>query len=213
MMRPAAPWRLVAIVPVGALDGAKSRLGEVLDPEERRDLVLRMLSRTVVAAREAASTAEVILVSPDREVLALAESLGARTVAQRGHGLNDGIREGRDVARRRGATAIVVLPIDLVRITPQAIDDLVAAAGGPPGDGPRDRPLVALVADRHGRGTNALLLAPPDAIEPRFGGDSRAAHAACAAESGADYRELDGPLALDVDTPDDLLVADEIGRR
>ena len=32
-----------------------------------------------------------------------------------------------------------------------------------------DRPLVALVADRHGRGTNVLLLSPPDAIPFPFG--------------------------------------------
>ena len=31
------------------------------------------------------------------------------------------------------------------------------------------RPSVTIVADRHGTGTNALLLTPPDAIEPGFG--------------------------------------------
>jgi 2-phospho-L-lactate guanylyltransferase len=72
------------------------------------------------------------------------------------------------------------------------------------------RPLVALVPDRHGRGTNALLVAPPAAIEFAFGGDSRAAHADCAAQAGARYVEIDGPLTLDLDTPDDLLQAEEL---
>src|SRR5438093_585798 len=78
-------------------------------------------------------------------------------------------------------------------------------------DDPR-RPLVAIVPDRHGRGTNALLLAPPDAIDTCFGGDSRAAHAAAAREAGAALVELDGPLTLDLDTPDDLLLAETILR-
>ena len=64
-----------------------------------------------------------------------------------------------------------------------------------------------LVPDRHGRGTNALLVAPPDAIDVRFGGDSRAAHAAAAMEAGALLVELAGPLRLDLDTPDDLVLA------
>ena len=209
MIRSGPPSRLVAIVPVGALDGAKSRLGGVLDPEERRDLALRMLTRTIVAACEASVVDGVVVVSPDPEVLAIAGSLGVHIVRQRGHGLNDGVREGRDHAVARAATAVVVLPIDLVRITATAIEELVAPALART----NGRPLVVLVTDRHGRGTNALVLAPPDAIEPRFGGDSRAAHAACAAEAGADYREVGGPLALDVDTPDDLLLADELVHR
>jgi len=67
---------------------------------------------------------------------------------------------------------------------------------------------VSIVPDRHGRGTNALLIAPPDAIDVCFGGDSRAAHVAAAEMAGARVVELGGPLALDVDTPDDLLLAE-----
>jgi 2-phospho-L-lactate guanylyltransferase (CobY/MobA/RfbA family) len=51
-----------------------------------------------------------------------------------------------------------------------------------------------------------LLLAPPEIIDVRFGGDSRAAHAAAAAAAGARLVELGGPLSLDLDTADDLLL-------
>jgi 2-phospho-L-lactate guanylyltransferase len=139
---------VVAIVPVGTLTGAKSRLGAVLDAEEREELTLR-LARTTI---------------------------------------------GAVVAARRIDETLVV--------TPGAIDEVAAAL-----DDPR-RPLVAIVPDRHGRGTNALLVAPPDAIEPCFGGDSRAAHAAAAEAAGAVLVELDGPLSVDLDTPDDLLLAE-----
>ena len=40
---------------------------------------------------------------------------------------------------------------------------------------------------------------------------SRAAHAAAARAAGATYLELDGPLDLDLDTPDDLLAAEAAG--
>src|SRR5437773_592566 len=112
--------RVVAIIPVGTLAGAKSRLGAVLDAEERLEL-------------------------PD--------------------------------------------------VSTEAIDAVLATL-----DDPR-RPLVANVPDRHRRGTNALLLAPPDTIDTCFDGDSRAAHAAAAREAGAALVELDGPLTLNLDTP------------
>jgi 2-phospho-L-lactate guanylyltransferase len=67
------------------------------------------------------------------------------------------------------------------------------------------------VPDHHGTGTNALLVAPADAIPFCFGEGSRAAHAAAAEVAGASYVELDGPLSFDLDTPEDLLDADSRG--
>jgi 2-phospho-L-lactate guanylyltransferase len=64
---------------------------------------------------------------------------------------------------------------------------------------------VVIVPDRHGQGTNALLLTPPDVMEPAFGEGSFARHAARARAAGAAVRVADLPsLALDVDTPEDL---------
>jgi 2-phospho-L-lactate guanylyltransferase len=201
---PAQP-RVVAIVPIGALENAKSRLGGSLDAEERRDLVDAMIERTLAATTATPTIAETLVVSPDREALAQADRLGARTMRQRGQGLNAGIREARDDAIAGGADAVMILPIDLPLVSPAALAQLVAPLGVV-----GERPLVVLAPDRHHRGTNGLLLAPPDAIEPSFGGDSRAAHEACAQDSGARYVELDGPLSLDLDTPDDLLLVESL---
>ena len=65
-----------------------------------------------------------------------------------------------------------------------------------------------LVTDRHGTGTNALGLRPPDVIGFAFGPDSRAAHRGRAETAGARYVEVDGPLAVDLDTPDDLVLVE-----
>jgi 2-phospho-L-lactate guanylyltransferase len=197
--------RIVAVVPVGALEGAKSRLGGTLDAEERRELTIDMLDRTIRAALDTASIDETLVVSPDREVLTRAASAGARTLLQRSQGLNRGLREARDDAIAGGADAIVILPIDLPLVSSAALEQLIA-----PLDAIAARPLVILAPDRHGRGTNGLVVAPPDAIEFGFGGDSRVAHAACAADAGARYVEIDGPLSLDIDTPDDLLLVEQL---
>jgi 2-phospho-L-lactate guanylyltransferase len=64
---------------------------------------------------------------------------------------------------------------------------------------------VVIVPDRHGSGTNALLLSPPDVVAPSFGAGSFARHAARARAAGAMVQVCELPsLGLDVDTPDDL---------
>jgi 2-phospho-L-lactate guanylyltransferase len=198
----AEPARVVAIVPVGALAGAKSRLGAVLDAEERQDLTLRLARTTISSVVATPGIAETLVVTPDDTIRELASQLGARPIRQREGGLNRGIDVGRQEALAAGATAVLVLPIDLPEVSPDAIAAVLTTLVT------RHRPLVAIVPDRHGRGTNALLLAPPDAIDTCFGGDSRAAHAAAARAAGAELIELGGPLTLDLDTPDDLLLAE-----
>ena len=64
---------------------------------------------------------------------------------------------------------------------------------------------MVLVTDRHGTGTNALGLRPPEVIDFAFGPGSRDAHRAAAEAAGARYEEVDGALAVDLDTADDLV--------
>ncbi|MGA3029322.1 MAG: 2-phospho-L-lactate guanylyltransferase [Candidatus Limnocylindrales bacterium] len=201
--------RIVALVPVRSLSGAKSRLGEPLDAEERADLILALLRRTVEQALQATRLTDVVVVSMDTDLVRRVGSMGAASFLQRSEGLNEGLAESRTAAGA-GATAVMVLPADLPGVTSSAIDQLAETAEVALSRWPT-RPVVALVPDQHGTGTNALLIAPPDAIPFSFGEDSRAAHAAAARSAGATYVELDGPLAFDLDTPDDLLEADMRG--
>jgi 2-phospho-L-lactate guanylyltransferase len=100
---------------------------------------------------------------------------------------------------------VLVLPADLPAISPAEVDALIDGAATARRT---DAPLVALVTDQHGTGTNALLLSPPSVIDPLFGSASHDLHRAAAAAAGASFLELDGPLALDVDTVDDLVKAE-----
>ncbi len=203
--------RTWALVPLRGLENAKTRLGAELDAEERLDLVVAMAARTLAAARDARGLAGTVLVTADPEAARLATTFGARTLVQRLPGLNAAIREARSLAVAAGATSILVLPIDLPAIDAAAIDALIerarsAATGGSP------PAIVAVVPDRHGTGTNALLVAPPTAIEPAFGERSFVAHREAAAGAGATFLELDGPLTADVDTGADLLAAETAGK-
>ncbi len=203
------PLVTVVLIPVRALEGAKSRLGDALDPEERRDLVERLLRETVAAALATPGVDGILVVSPDPQVLDAGASAGAAGVRQTTAGLNPGLVEARDAAVTAGADRLLILPGDLPGIEPSDIAAILAAAdaaAAPSRVTGRTGPVVVLATDRHGRGTNALLLQPPRVIEPSFGGDSRDAHRRLAATAGAAYAEVPGVLELDLDTPDDLLL-------
>ena len=198
---PHAPRPAAVAIPVRSFEGAKSRLGAVLDAEERQELVETLLRRTIEAARGTRAVSEILVVSPDAAVLRLAEAAGARPVEQRSRGLNPALHEARDAA---SAPRLLIVPADIPGVDAASLER-VLAAGDAAGS-----PSVVLVPDRHGRGTNALLLDPPDVIDPAFGGDSRAGHAWLASSADAAYVEVTDVLDLDVDTPEDLLLAEAI---
>ena len=189
---------LHAIVPVKALDRAKSRLAGALAPAERRALVLEMLARVVAALRDpAAPVAGVWLVSADPTALGLAAAWGARPLREAAGELNGALEQARGAALATGAEALLVLPGDVPLVTPA---DIAAMAGLL-----RDGADVTLATDAEGSGTNALGLRRGADLPFSFGPASAARHAAAAAARGLLLRRYSSPtLALDVDGPESL---------
>ncbi len=161
----------------------------------------RLLRRTVAAALATDGVIEVLVVSPDPEVLAVAVDAGGQPVIQASRGLNPALHEARAIAT---GERLLIVPGDIPSVSPGTLARVLAA-----GDA-AGVPSVVLAPDRHGRGTNALLLDPPDVIDPAFGGDSRAGHAWLASSADAAFVEVPGVLDLDIDTPDDLLLAETL---
>jgi 2-phospho-L-lactate guanylyltransferase len=89
-------------------------------------------------------------------------------------------------------------------LDPAELDALLGAKG-PTSGHTRMGSSVVIVPDRHGTGTNGLLLSPPDAIAPSFGPDSCERHRALALEAGIEARlARPASLLLDIDTGADL---------
>ena len=92
---------------------------------------------------------------------------------------------------------MLLVPGDCPLLDPAELNELLGAPAPPRS--------VTIVPDRHGSGTNALLIWPPGAFGPAFGPGSRARHEQKARAAGLDVRTVTVPsLALDVDTPEDL---------
>jgi 2-phospho-L-lactate/phosphoenolpyruvate guanylyltransferase len=197
--------RATAILPVKRFGDAKQRLLAVLDRPQRAALVKAMLADVLGAITHTGAVERVIVVTAEgrAERIALAHAQRVRTPievlqepADRGH--REAATLGIFRAKALGAGCIVLLPGDCPLLDPGELD--AALQRMHPG-------RVAVVPDRHGRGTNALLMSPPDAIGPAFGPGSRARHAGRAERAGHEVavESLDS-LSLDVDTPDDLEV-------
>jgi 2-phospho-L-lactate guanylyltransferase len=192
----------VAIVPIKELANAKTRLAVTLDPAARAALVRRTL-RHVLAALDDPAIAARVVVSPDETILLDAAAVGACGLRQDAGGLNAGLALARDWALAHGAEAILIVLGDLPLLAAEDVTALLDLA---------DRPDVAVFApDRHGLGTNALLVAPPEALPFAFGEGSLARHRAAALGSGLHTRWYDSPgTALDLDTPADLIALDRL---
>ena len=113
--------------------------------------------------------------------------------------MNPALEEAREKAVADGATSLLVFPADLPLLRAQDVGAVAEA-----GDGGEES-LAAVAPDAAGKGTNALLLRPPDALPFLFGPDSFAAHLDAARERGVKTRVVERPnLGFDLDTADDL---------
>lgn len=183
----------VAVLPIKRFEHAKSRL----DLDERARIMRDMAAGVLAALRAATALDGVLVVTADAEARRLAREHGAEVVNEgplRGH--SGAALLGIEHAAARGAIRVLLVAGDCPLLTGADIDDLLADHAG---EG------VVVLADRHGTGTNALLLAPPRAIAPAFGPGSCARHAERAAAAGVPCAvEHRVAFSVDVDTVEDL---------
>ncbi len=188
-----------AIIPVKRFAAAKQRLAEAVGPEERRVLAEAMLGDVLAAASACGALEPVIVVTGEPAAERAAREAGADVVADlldSGH--SEAALLGIAHAARAGAERCALLPGDCPLLDPVEVEAAVSrmSAGS-----------VGVVPDRHGSGTNGLLLWPPDAIEPSFGAGSRARHESLARAAGHRVTvERLSSLGIDVDDPADLAV-------
>jgi 2-phospho-L-lactate guanylyltransferase len=182
------------LIPLKRLDTAKSRLRSALSGAERRRLMSVMIAQ-VVRAAVAADAGRVALASSDPGAPALAAGLGVACLSDGGLAWNAGLAHARALLPSP-APAVLYLAGDLPLLAPDDVAALIDAGAS----------ATAVVGRAHDGGTNALWVAPADALEPAFGTpQSATVHAASAVAAGLRPVVLDRPgLAYDVDTPADL---------
>jgi 2-phospho-L-lactate guanylyltransferase len=166
-----------------------------------------MVTDVLQALRRTERVDQVLVVTAEPAAEAIGRGYGARVLLDdREAGQSVAAQLGVAAALAVGADRILLVPGDTPALDPAELDALLVPV---PGD------AVVLVPDRHGSGTNALLLSPPDVLDPAFGPGSRARHEQLAVDAEVAFRVVELPsLVLDVDTPEDLqALRDELGSR
>jgi 2-phospho-L-lactate guanylyltransferase len=193
--------RTAAILPVKRFDRAKSRLGESVADALRGQLARAMVGDVLSALDRAAQIERTYVVSCEPSMAQTAREHGALLVADRQElGQSAAVMLGVQRALADDIQRVLCVPGDCPALDPRELDALMAAR-----DPHAQDVEVVIVPDRHGTGTNGLLLCPPDAIEPSFGADSCERHRALARQAGVGCRiERPASLLLDIDTGADL---------
>ncbi|MBE0698977.1 MAG: 2-phospho-L-lactate guanylyltransferase [Anaerolineaceae bacterium] len=189
---------LWAIVPVKPLRRGKSRLAGVLSEEERTYLNYTMLANTLKILAAVKEIDTVLVISRDTSALALARDFNAHTVQEDGSSdLNIAIQRAAVVAMFSAAESILILPADLLLITPEIIQGFIQRKG--------KAPALVIAPDRRMDGTNAMLISPPDLLNYSYGLGSFTHHVEQALQAHASVEICRIPeLALDLDLPEDL---------
>lgn len=187
-----------AIVPVKPLRRGKSRLSGMLTEEERTVLNQELLERTLRTLSSIKVVDQVLVVSRDPHALTIARNHGALTVREDGQPhLNTALTRASIVAKVHATHGVLVLPADLPLMSSEDVLHLIDRAVKPP--------VVVIAPDRHGKGTNALLMCPTGLIEYDFGDDSFQRHCERTKKSGARLEIVElASLGLDLDLPEDL---------
>jgi 2-phospho-L-lactate/phosphoenolpyruvate guanylyltransferase len=199
--------RTAAILPVKRFPLAKQRLGQSVADPLRLQLARAMVGDVLSALRDCSAVETTIVVTNEPSVAAAGRYLGATVVA-------DTAENGQSAAAQLGIARaltdklerVLCVPGDCPTLDPGELDALLA----------EHTAAVTIVPDRHGSGTNGLLLAPPEAISPSFGPDSRERHEQLAREAGVTCNlARPASLLLDIDTGEDLAALRErlVGER
>jgi 2-phospho-L-lactate guanylyltransferase len=189
---------LWVIVPVKPFVRAKSRLSQVLTPQERSEMAEGLLRHVLGVVREVPQVAGTLVISRDSKAHAVAREMGAYTVMESGTPeLNNALMRATQVVRSWKGGAVLILPADLPLIEPSDVSALVQLGKG--------FNTVVIATDDNGDGTNAMLVRPPGLMRYSYGPGSFQRHLVEAEAQGATVHVYESPrLALDIDLPEDL---------
>ncbi len=187
------------LIPVKDLSRAKQRLAPLMTQAERTRLAWAMLENTFAAAAWTHNVDRIAIVTLYPPAIELAKKFGMEVILEREQ-ISESVSVdfGSKELLKRGAQAILRLPIDLPLLTVEDIETLL--------DHDDAAPSVVITPSRDGTGTNALLRRPPDLFPSHFGAHSLSKHLAEAEKVKARCRVLELPrIALDIDEPADLV--------
>jgi 2-phospho-L-lactate guanylyltransferase len=189
--------QIFAIIPVKPLATGKSRLIGELSDRDRLALNRFLFDRALATAAQYPGATRTIVVSRSDELLDTARAQGMVAVRESAEAdLNAALATATDSAVALGASGLFILPVDLPLARPERLRTIIEEQSGP---------VLLLVPDRRGSGTNLLYQVPVRFRSYRFGPQSIERHSETGTMTGLKVLiRRDADLALDIDEFDDL---------
>ena len=189
--------RTLAVVPVKNLSCAKSRLS-FLEMQERRDLVLSLLTETIDTLKTVMNS-DIVIIGSDRETKEIAVRKWIFYLEEEKPGLNAALFQTAEWAEQSGYFALLVVPIDLPLLIPNDIFFVLESAA--------EGNFMVIAPNSKQNGTNLLCVRLFHNFRFSFGADSYKRHldqaAVCGMKSKVFYSSR---TCHDLDTYDDWLV-------
>ncbi len=190
------------VLPIKRFSQAKTRLSEVLLPEQRRDLSAAMVEAILGEVSRTEFVTRVLLASSEPEVAAYAQQFGFEYLPDDRDdvGLNHVVDRATVYLVEQGASDVGVVLGDLPLFSSFEFSRIIR----------RHRKgsvrQMTITPDRHGLGTNVRLCRPGNLVPARYGRSSSFAHQAAAIKANADIQVVRSEtLGLDIDVPDDCI--------
>ena len=170
--------KTAAVIPVKRLDEAHSPLAPELSAPDRKRLAEAIFLDLLTKIRRSQRIDEVLIVTSDPSVARNSRWLGHKVLLQsEDSGHAQAAEAGARAVQEGGFGRVVMLPIDCPLFDPHELDAHIG----------RTPQAALIVPDRHGSGTNALVLSPPDVFAPAFGPDSCPRHVSRARAAGVSF--------------------------
>ncbi len=196
--------RTLAVVPVKNLSCAKSRLS-FLGMQERRNLVLSLLTETIDTLR-AVMNSDIVIIGSDRETKEIAARKWIFYLEEKEQDLNTALFQSAEWAEQSGYFALLVVPIDLPLLVPNDIFSVLELAA--------EGNFMVIAPNSKQNGTNLLCIRLFHDFRFCFGADSYRRHldqaAVCGMKSKVYYSTR---TCLDLDTYNDWLFWEKTVRK
>jgi 2-phospho-L-lactate guanylyltransferase len=186
------------LIPVKLFGESKTRLAPHYSATARAGLAAALCEDFFVVVAKVQRADRVFVASREPQALERAQANGWEIIAEteqisESHSVDAASR----ICERRGASALLRMPMDVPLATAGDIDAILAEANEPP--------AVVIIPSRDGTGTNALLRSPPTLFPSHFGPNSFVQHLEEAEHCGAQVKILRNPrIGLDIDELGDL---------
>ncbi|MCJ7636816.1 MAG: 2-phospho-L-lactate guanylyltransferase [Nitrososphaeraceae archaeon] len=191
--------KIAAIIPMKSLHLAKSRLSNILTPEQRKNLAMYLLDTTIKELKESKFISEIIIVSSDKAVKKYSCLNNLKFIKDSDEGVNNAVILADHYCINNDINANIVIPQDLPFISAKEIDEICNISN-------KYHKCIIICPSKRFDGTNVLFRKPPNVIKTFYDDNSYINHLKEAHKFKIPIESLViGKLRFDIDTKEDLL--------